>query len=160
MYLKREDLLALVDVLLYGDVIDDEIALKFANTIDERTFLIAMILSERQEREASAYTPEDIIGIARGTRCDEQVVLAMMGFLRDPVANAFRSVHDPGSGALVIDERRLDVLRALYVHRACCEGAGRTIACEVVLAGDIERPDDQPTPVPLPSYPYPAFQAS
>jgi hypothetical protein len=125
--------------LLYRAV-DDELASDFAKRIDDKTFTLALRISEHQEATGKSHTPDQIRGAALLVGCDQDVVLAMLGFLRSPVTGFYHSLHDPFCGVLVVDDDRRDVMRALYVHRACCPDAQ---IGDVMLRSDAEewRPD-------------------
>jgi len=123
--------------LLYRAV-DDDLASEFAKSIDDKTFTVALRISEHQEATGKRHTPDQIRAAALLVGCDQDVVLAMMGFLRSPFSGFFHHVSDHYCGVLVVDDDRRDVMRALYVYRACCPDAQMG---DVMLRSDTEEWD-------------------
>jgi hypothetical protein len=123
----------LMSLLYYA--VDDDLASEFAKSIDDKTFTLALRISEHQEATGKRHTPDQIRGAALLVSCDQDVVLALMGYLRSPVTGFYHSLHDPFCGVLVVDDDRRDVMRALYVYRACCPEAE---IGDVMLRSDAE----------------------
>jgi len=123
--------------LLYRAV-DDELASDFAKSIDDKTFTLALRISEHQEATGRRHTPDQIRAAALLVGCDQDVVLALLGYLKSPLTNFFHHICDHYCGVLVVDDDRRDVMRALYVFRACCPDAE---IGDVMLRSDAEEWD-------------------